>query len=159
MNILVMSDSHGNYGVVKDLLDTYKSQVQMVLHLGDNSSDLLRFMKDYPNLQMHAVDGNCDGGVTKEQIISVEGRRILMVHGHTHGVKINFDRLAYYAEEKGVDICLFGHTHSHDEFYRRVADKPIYFFNPGSVNNPREGRPSYGLLRLDEGITGKAVYL
>ncbi len=149
MNILVISDSHRDTGRVEQLLRLYAKHVRMVIHLGDLASDLTDFSYEFSNIETHAVAGNCDfySSAPQEKIITVNESRILLIHGHHHGVKSNIDRLAYYAEEKEVNACFFGHTHRPDEFIRG----PVYFFNPGSLGRPRAGaRPSYGLVSVSD---------
>jgi hypothetical protein len=160
MNILVMSDTHGDGECVRKLLDIYAGSVQMVFHMGDNARDLLNYKVQFPDLGMYAVAGNCDYGdnLPQELLLPLHGRRLLLTHGHRQNVKMNLDRLAYYAEEKNADACLFGHTHKAEAFDRGS----IYFINPGSAAEPRAGeRPSYGLLSVSEQglIKGKIIRL
>jgi putative phosphoesterase len=160
LNILVISDSHGDALRVEQLLNLYAKYVQAAVHLGDVTADLTPFAKYYPGLQMHTVPGNCDGDIKAEQekIIAVNGSRILLAHGHRHNVKMNYDRIAYYAEEKDVSACFFGHTHQPEEFVRG----PVYFFNPGSLGRPVFGaRPSYGLVGVSDAgvVKGKILEL
>lgn len=68
-----------------------------------------------------------------------------------------------YVEEAGRRLCFFGHTHcpgvfstdgqySIDEDSRfPIGDDKIFFINPGSVGQPRDGDPraSFGLLDTD----------
>ncbi len=158
MNILVISDSHRDTDAVLQLLRLYNKHVHMVVHLGDNAEDLLNYRNEFPSLEMHAVAGNCDSfsPAPQEKILTVNGSRILLLHGHRQNVKLNFDRVAYYAEEKEVSACFFGHTHRTDAFVRG----PVYFFNPGSLGFPRAGgRPTYGLVKVsDEGVV-KGTFL
>ncbi len=160
MNILVISDSHKDTEQVGQLLRLYAKHVKIVVHLGDMADDLLSFSREFPGTQMHAVAGNCDfySSAPQEKIIAVNGRRILLTHGHHKGVKSGSDRIAYYAEEKEVAACFFGHTHRPDEFVRG----PVYFFNPGSLGRPRAGfRPTYGLVGVSDAgvIKGKIMEL
>jgi hypothetical protein len=152
MKILVLSDSHNNLEPIKRLLAVFAEQVQAVIHLGDHAADLLGFQHEYPDLTMHTVAGNCDYGPfpPRELLLNVNERKLLMLHGHTHSVKMNLNRLAYYAEEKQADVCLFGHTHQPAMFDRGR----VFFFNPGSVGAPRGGdKAGYGIIQIsDTGI-------
>ena len=163
MQILVISDSHGRYESIPLLLDRYTGKVQTVVHLGDNAVDLLQFHSEYPALTLVAVAGNCDfpGLAPTERILTLGEpvpRRILLIHGHIHNVKMNLDRLMYYAQEKEVDACLFGHSHIPAVF----SHGPILFMNPGSVSEPRGmSKAGYGLITIDgKGeITGEVINL
>jgi len=80
-------------------------------------------------------------------------RRVLLLHGHSLNVKSSYNRLMYYAQEKGVDACLFGHSH-----IPFVANyESVFFMNPGSVSQPRGlSRAGYGILSIvDDAITGE----
>jgi putative phosphoesterase len=160
INILVISDSHRDIAAVRRVLTMYDKQIHMAIHLGDHDEDLSICKRDFPSLETYTVAGNCDphSSTARERVLNVNGCRILLVHGHHQNVKTGTDRLAYYAEEKGINACLYGHTHTPAEFTR----EPVYFFNPGSLGEPRAGeRPSYGLVTVsDDGvIKGKALTL
>ncbi len=128
-----------------------------IVFLGDGLADAraceLEF--DHPIWQ---VRGNCDGwaslwnGVPTEQELVLEGRRILLTHGHCFGVKGGIGQLAARAAGAGYDIVLFGHTHEPQETYCTIQDRPIYLFNPGSLGSPRSGKSTYGLLQLTENV-------
>ena len=159
MQVLVISDTHGDGAVVRLLLNRYKHKVQTVVHLGDNDKDLLQFESGFPALNFVAVAGNCDyyTSTPKERILTLGTsvyRRVLLLHGHSLNIKSSYDRLMYYAQEKGVDACLFGHTHM--PFVHR--SESVFFMNPGSAGEPRGGsKAGYGLLTIDEegNLTGE----
>ena len=161
MKILVFSDSHGNPAFMQRVLKLY--DVQTVIHLGDGAKDLLKLQSEYPAINMVAVAGNCDyySDAPGEQVITVgQGvtRRILLLHGHNHSVKMGLNRLMYYAQEKEVDACLFGHTHI------PLVDRhgAVFFMNPGSIAKPVPPKPpSYGILTIsdDGGIAGEVLTL
>jgi len=149
MKILVVSDTHGYTAPLVELVNRYADQIQMVIHLGDRARDLLDLESKYPDTTMVAVAGNIDFRVDAEaeRILSLEGRKILLLHGHRQGVKSGMDRLFYYAKEKGVDVCLFGHTH----MQARLMKEDIIFMNPGSLVEPRGfSRAGYGFLNISQ---------
>lgn len=166
MKILVMSDSHRVLNPIRDLLETTHQGIDMVFHLGDCSEDIKSFIKIYNNIEFHCINGNCDFNdhFSYEEIIIVNGKKIWLSHGHRNGVKIGYDRISYAAEEKEVQVCLFGHTHMPATF--KYND--IWFMNPGSLSFPRGiAIPSYGVLDITDsgdiecrlvGIYGKKVY-
>ena len=157
--ILVISDSHGLHASIPLLIDRYKHVVQTVVHLGDNARDLLQYQADYSALNLVVVAGNCDfiGNIPKEKILTLGtpvSKRVLLLHGHTHNVKMGYERLMYYAQEKEVDACLFGHSHTPDLF----SHGSILFMNPGSISQPRGmSKAAYGLINIDDNgnITGE----
>ena len=162
MQILVLSDSHGDRKIIRLLLERYNHKLQTVVHLGDNAGDLLRYAPDYPGLNLVAVAGNCDyyASAPRELVLTLGApisRRILLMHGHSHNVKYDYNRLMYYAQEKDVNACLFGHSHVPVTFYH----ESVFFMNPGSVSEPRGmSRAAYGLLTIHDGnITGEIIHL
>ena len=81
-----------------------------------------------------------------ERILLIEGKKILICHGHTYNVKAGYMNLQYGAQEKGVDAALFGHTHR--VFYDTYNG--ITYINPGSIGSPPYGvPPSYAVLEID----------
>jgi hypothetical protein len=160
MQILVISDSHGEDAHIKGLLEAYANRVQAVLHLGDHDRDLLRLAQQ-THLPLYAVAGNCDGGshTPREQTLEFGKLRIFMAHGHKYNLNAGVERLVYRARELGVQACLFGHTHKSVTF----TQHDIFFMNPGSVTEPRGyTKPGYGLLTLCEAsgkITGEIIDL
>lgn len=159
MKILLISDTHGIVSKLKDeVLPMYAGEVQMVVHLGDYAVDLYRFRPQYPSLEIVGVGGSFENE-TAERVLEVGSdvqRRILIMHGHTMGVKTDLSRIAYYAQEKGVDACFFGHTHESTTFTKNG----IFFMNPGSLSQPRNTtKGTFGLVTIapDGQITGEVV--
>ncbi len=124
-------------------------QPDMIIHLGDCWSDSVRLQKKYPNVPMERVPGNCDCTLEPlERILYIEGKRVMICHGHVYNVKMGYLTLELAAKEKEADLVLFGHTHR--VFYD--WHNGLRFFNPGSIGAPGYGTPpSYGVLLLDEG--------
>ena len=77
------------------------------------------------------------------------GVRILMMHGHTRGVKSSAMNACYAAREYGAQILLFGHTH------RPLVDwdGTLWVMNPGSIRDRR----TYGVITLEGGKIDCAV--
>ena len=119
-----------------------------LLFLGDGLADLTYLDLGYTPII--AVSGNCDlfrSSAKREEILVMEGYRILMMHGHTHGAHSGIDRMVAYAAEVQADILLFGHTHVPKERYLPrgseiggvTLEKPLYVLNPGSIGSARDG--------------------
>ena len=129
MKILVISDSHG---AKNSILQAVKSESpDMVLHLGDYARDCSVITEIYPDLSLRVVKGNSDGfsGNPETEGFAVNGKNILMTHGHRFYVKSSLMRLKDYANEQKPDIVLFGHTHiPHKETWNNML-----FINPGSI--------------------------
>ena len=165
LKILVISDTHERTEQLEKILERHADEVQVVCHLGDNAGDLSKYESRFPQLKMIMVAGNCDYSYPDDEHIleftpcadsgAEVVKRVLLIHGHRHDVKISFDRLAYYAKEKNVDACFFGHTHLPEMFERG----DILMLNPGSLSCPLNGQPSYAIVEIspDGEITGRIV--
>ena len=148
MRILVLSDTHGG------IIDTYLEKINaddafdMFIHCGDCCKDVPAIseainVKEYIN-----VSGNCDRGTGIADIeqVTLEGKKIIVTHGHNFEVKHYMDELKEYAESHGADIVLFGHTH---EAYSKY-ENGILYFNPGSACIPTYGKFSYGIITVKD---------
>jgi putative phosphoesterase len=143
--VLVLSDSHGNVGNM--IRAVKREEPDMILHLGDCVVDADALRREFPHITMVNVPGNCDCRQDiPERILLIEGKKILICHGHTFNVKAGYLNLEYAAEERKVDAALFGHTHR--VFYDK--HNRIAYMNPGSIGQPPYGiPPSYGILQVD----------
>ena len=145
MNILVFADSHGDVEAMEKATARWKPD--QVLHLGDHFSDMVKLHLRFPEIPMQGVRGNCDAPNSPESLrLTLGGKRILMVHGHQQGVKMDLERLYLTALESKADLVLFGHTHRPLHEWKGAVE----FLNPGSVG--RGYPPSCGLLRLEDGL-------
>ena len=154
MKLLIASDIHGDAKRAREIFDIWKSgHFDNLILLGDllyhgPRNDLPQYyapksvipilseMKD----SIIAVRGNCDAEVDQmvlpfpileeKRELDVDGRRILLSHGH-HEVKNN-----------GDDCIFSGHTHI------PVLEKRdgVLYLNPGSTTIPKGGsKPSYAI--------------
>lgn len=149
MRILVLSDTHGNMDdeFIKKI--KYEEKFDMLIHCGDCCKDLDYIIKNIGIQNYVNVNGNCDFNKEAEdiEIIELVGKKILITHGHLFGVKRNLDNLTQFAEEKNVDVVVFGHTH---KFFSKYINNILYF-NPGSACLPTFGEYSYGILTIENG--------
>ena len=145
MKLLILSDTHGN---TKNLFDVIKTEndASLIIHLGDGEKDVLKAKKEFPKKEFIGVKGNCDLGSKLPLICEyqVDGKKILMTHGHIFNVKNEIFPIYLEAKEKQIDILLFGHTHQPIT----TNENGIYIMNPGSLN---ERIPSYGIINIDDG--------
>ena len=144
MRALVISDSHGDNASVNMALTRHNS-ADMVIFLGDGERDI--YTQENSRLIMNktlvAVRGNCDwySELPDEQTVTLGGKKIYCLHGHTLGVKHGFTMLEEKAELMGVNIAVHGHTHSPRVEYKNG----IWYMCPGSI---RSGE--YGIIDIDE---------
>jgi hypothetical protein len=145
--ILVLSDSHGN---VENMIRAVEStDPDMIIHLGDCWADAEELIAEFPDIPMERVPGNCDCRQDPaERILLIEGKKIMICHGHTQNVKSSYLNLQYTAQEKRVDAALFGHTHR--IFYGE--HNRIVYLNPGTIGAAGFGtEASYGVLWVEAG--------
>jgi len=123
---------------------------------GDYYADGYKLAQHF-NIGWTGVIGNCDFRKKgrKEQQVTYAGKKVLLVHGHQYGIKRSLNSLYYKAQETGVDLVLFGHTHV--PMCEQVDG--IWFINPGSASLPRYGsHPSYALIDfIDDNIIARII--
>lgn len=158
MRIIVVSDTHGNYQALEDIIERNKP-VDIIIHLGDGEREMDNIRALYPDMKAYQVAGNCDYmSVEQSEIVVRVGRyRIFACHGHSLGVKSSLEPLKSRAKAYGAKIALYGHTHCRFENY----EDGLYIMNPGSASCPRDGkRPSYGFIDItDTGVVTNTVSL
>ncbi|MBT7122578.1 MAG: YfcE family phosphodiesterase, partial [Clostridia bacterium] len=117
---------------------------------GDFDKDVAGLDKKYT---VYAVRGNCDMGSkqVEERIVTIDGVKILALHGRKQKVKYHLLALSLYAKEKEVDIALFGHTHIPTERY----SDGVLLYNPGSLYDMN---PTYGIITIDKGSVKIKTY-
>lgn len=146
MRYCVFSDSHG---YDKRMLQTVRDEApEAMFFLGDGERDLKRIEKEFPDLPIYAVQGNCDYWSDLPNYLLCEldnGKAVFFTHGHLFGVKRDpeYTELIGAALQCGADIALFGHTH---EAYLDEVDG-VTILNPGSIGE--FGEPSYAVIETD----------
>ena len=154
MDILVLSDSHGAIAPMERAVEL--TEPDLILHLGDCWRDAERLRDRFPDIPLEQVPGNCDFRPIEpaERLLEIRGKRILLCHGHTYGVKQSLLTAGYAVEERQLDLFLFGHTH------RPLVDRRgrTLFLNPGSIG--ASSRPSYGVVTVQGGqLDGRTAWL
>lgn len=166
--ILVVSDSHGNFNVLLDIVETFASTCDALVFCGDGMDDLAILVEKASNDDkllailpsvISFVRGNCDAenyevnfagekrnlkcGFSSEFVAS--GRKIFVTHGHKSSVNITMDFLLSKASEANSDIVFYGHTHiPHYE-----ENDGTLILNPGSCSMPRSTDiPSFAIVEF-----------
>ncbi len=157
--LIIVSDTHGS---VKGLDKIYPLIVEndYLIHLGDGCNDVRQARMEYPE-KVYQCAGNCDFfcPLPAEDILAVEGVRILYCHGHTYGVKSSLTKLALAAKEKECDIALYGHTHN-----ALISEiNGVTLINPGSLRMSAGEGGSYCYLvingkKITPVLVGESVY-
>ena len=160
MRILVVSDVHGRESLLWEAIEQQPT-ARTVLFLGDGLRDLNVISDD---VTVRSVRGNCDfiGADIPETRLEVFGSyRIFMTHGHRYGVKFSEEAVIQAAVAADADVLIYGHVHLPINRYlpagervgETVLKKPLIVFCPGSLGEPRGGKPCFGTLTIrDNGI-------
>ena len=139
--VLIISDSHGLEEELKQIKERHGCKYN--IHCGDSELDI-----EEPALDgFLAVRGNCDfdARFPVEHSVMIEGKKVLITHGHEQHVNENIMNLAYHAQEEGADIVCFGHTHV--PFAEQNGSQ--FFINPGSLKEPRlVSEKTYAIIDL-----------
>ena len=148
MKLLIVSDSHGDWRILQTLVE--KENPDAVLHLGDHIGDAQKLSILCPHIPVEAVSGNCDGFFPKDGtdlVLSYEGVRFFLTHGHAYGVKSGLHHLSFAGRNAQVDAILFGHTH------QACVDKTkdgVWMVNPGTAGGVH-APASYVLAHVKQG--------
>lgn len=154
MRILVVSDSHGNDGNLRQAILS-QPKAEVVIHLGDGEEETTRAKTSFPEKMFFQVKGNCDwcSSLPLSGVFTAEGKRIFYTHGYTYSVKSGLYTAVCAARENKADVLLFGHTHNPLEDY----DDGLYILNPGALSG---WQPTYGILDITpQGIVTNIVRL
>jgi len=144
MRIGVISDTHRNASCIEQLEGKIKA-LDVLIHLGDNVDDVASIQKYYSGRIIN-VKGNCDFSTStpNDRVEDIGGKRIFLTHGHKYNVKEGLLKLRYKAQETGSDIVLYGHTHMGEVDF----EEGIWYINPGSASEPRDGAPSFAIIDI-----------
>jgi putative phosphoesterase len=156
MKILAMSDSHSGLRFMRLCIERLKPQ--QVIHLGDLYEDAQVMQEEFPYIRFHMVPGNCDSYLIRNRepavlCYDIDGVRLMMTHGHLHGVKSGFSRLIADARQMNAQGVLFGHTH--EKLSYREEDG-LWIINPGSC---RSDHGSVALLETADGKISACAHL
>lgn len=143
MLIGLISDTHitPKRGKLPEKIFEIFDGVDLILHAGDIT--VLEVLDDLSRIApVTAVLGNNDNlDLEKYELIEVEDKKILLVHGDKKDVYA-------FGLKYGADIVVSGHTHmSNHEIVNGM-----HLINPGSSNRPIDSDASVVLLKIDDEI-------
>ena len=142
LKILVFSDSHRSLRAMLDTIE--KHTPDTIIHLGDLEDDAEELGYVFPKIPLISVPGNCDGWTTSlpVRLVSIEGVRILLSHGHLWQVKRGYACAIAEARKVNANILLFGHTHV---AHCQQMEDGLWVMNPGPSPD------SYGTIVIENG--------
>jgi len=148
MKILIVSDSHGKWQVLQQIVE--RECPQVVFHLGDYLGDAQKLSLACPDVEIVAVPGNCDGWFINQEtddILSYEGVRFFLTHGHGYQVKSGAGAVIMAGRAAGADVILYGHTHQ--AVLEQLGDGS-WLVNPGTAGGVYQPA-SYAVAWVDAG--------
>lgn len=160
MKVGVLSDTHipsKAKALPNEVIQAFED-VDHIIHAGDITSlTVLNTLQDLAPVT--AVSGNVDppeiqGSLNSKEIITLEGYRIGITHGHGKNGK-TLDRAIKCFENDQVDCIIFGHSHiPYCEYVNNIL-----LFNPGSPTDKRRNENfSFGIIELGGGIFASHIF-
>ena len=130
----VFSDTHGNTALMLETVRRVRPDV--LIHLGDHERDAQELRREFPEIPLFCVRGNCDlcSFAPDTDIVPLGSVKAFITHGHLYHVEYNrVDSLVYAAQEQGCRVAMFGHTHS--AYNETVGGVSV--INPGTAGKGR----------------------
>ena len=134
MKVLICSDSHTRLDYFQKVMELEKPE--LVIFAGDHSTDALDISLIYEEIPFKIVRGNTDFSDRKtedELKFEINGKKVLLTHGHLQRVKSSLNELERIAKNEEVDICIFGHTHRE----LKIEKDGILYLNPGALQDKK----------------------
>ena len=170
--LLVISDSHGRYPVFEGIVRGYGAKCDALIFCGDGVADIANLLyKQKLDKKLAecvppviaAVHGNCDpssypldkGSLYFSDMIElkVNGRGILVTHGHNQGVDWGVETLGLEMQVSECTTAFYGHTH----VAREEDFKNFKIVNPGSCSRPRGGQaPGFAIATVEKNFVDVA---
>lgn len=145
MKAAVFSDTHSCVSLMLEAVR--KTHPDILIHLGDYERDADELRKEFPEIPLFSVCGNCDicHSSPEVDIVPIGPVKAFITHGHLYSVSWgSLDSLVYAAMEKDCKIAMFGHTHSPEN----CEIGGVKVLNPGSSGKGRT--PTYAVVEVME---------
>ena len=148
MKILVVSDTHGDQKNFLKVINKEKD-LDMVFHCGDVCGGEYTIIAS-AGCPVEMIAGNNDffSPLEEELEFDVEGKKVLLTHGHHYYVSTDPELIKREARSRNVDLVCYGHTH-----YPSLCEEDgLVVLNPGSLTYPRQSghQPTYAIVQIDE---------
>lgn len=142
MNAAVFSDTHSNTALMVEAVRRFRPDV--IIHLGDHERDTAILRREFPEIPLYGVCGNCDIASQEPtwDVVPLGPVKAYITHGHLLNVRWGVDSLVYAAQEQGCQIALYGHTHEAD--IQELGGVKV--MNPGTAGMSR--KPTWGWIQV-----------
>ena len=133
MKVAVFSDTHSNTARMAAAVRSVRPDA--IIHLGDHARDTGILRREFPEIPLYSVCGNCDYASQEPTagVVSLGPVKAFLTHGHLYNVDWNVDSLVYAAQEQGCRLALYGHTHRPDN--QEIGGVKVV--NPGTAGAGR----------------------
>lgn len=145
MRLVVFSDTHGRVQLLPQCVR--RTSPDILVHLGDHFRDADMLSREFPEIPLYVLPGNCDfmSRAEPDTLEFFAGQvKVFATHGHRYGVKSTMDSLLNSAHFSGAQLVLYGHTHAARIDY--VSGMTVV--NPGSSG--LGGEPSFAQIDVRE---------
>ncbi|MBR0393311.1 MAG: metallophosphoesterase [Oscillospiraceae bacterium] len=134
MKVAVFSDTHSNTAKMVEAVHVERPDV--LIHLGDFERDTEILRREFPEIPLYSVCGNCDfyPKAPAKAVVSLGPVRVFLTHGHLYNVDWSTDSLVYAAQEAECQIAMYGHTHCAEN----TVVGGVKLLNPGTAGKGRE---------------------
>ena len=134
MKAAVFSDTHCNTALMLEAVR--RCQPDCVIHLGDHDRDTESLRREFPEIPLYSVRGNCDFGADAplSDVVQLGPVKAFITHGHAYNVHYGVTNLVYAAQEAGAQLAMYGHTHVPD--YQECGG--VQVLNPGTAGKGRK---------------------
>ena len=144
MILAVFSDTHGSTAGMAAAARRVNPDV--LVHLGDHLRDSAVLEREFPDLPLHAVPGNCDFASREPDTDTFFAGpvQVFATHGHRYSVKLGMDSLLNAAHFSGAGLVLYGHTHiARVDYYGGMT-----VVNP--VSSGLGAKPTFALIEVSD---------
>ena len=157
--LLVVSDSHGNFSILRNIVEEFGKECDGMVFCGDGMEDISRLVEISDSVPpvLGVVEGNNDPDsytVNGEKIrvplscsLIAAGHNIFFTHGHRFSLYEGLGGIKEVATSIGCTAVFFGHTHVG---FSALTSGNVFVLNPGSCSRPRQCQPpSFAIVDID----------
>ena len=117
MILAVFSDTHGSTAGMAAAVRRVRPDI--LVHLGDHIRDTAVLEREFPDLPLHAVPGNCDFAAREPDpdIFFAGPVKVFATHGHRYSVKLG------HRQQCTGRLCHFRRPHFHNIVYKSCPER------------------------------------
>lgn len=142
---MILSDNHGNWAKVHQIVEENHKKVDYIFHCGDSE-----FTPDDPIWKQ--IDGVVKGNMDFQPDYPIEFTKdtaegiVYMTHGHLQDVRYTLNNILENGKNVGAEFIFYGHTHQ----LTAQMQEGILIVNPGSLHQSRGVHPerTYAIVEV-----------